>query len=123
MGKTELECDCDIIHKDLVEKAKKQMLDDDRLLLIADFYKALSDSTRIRIINALKECELCVCDIAAILNITKSAVSHQLKYLREMGIVKFKKLGKEVLYSLDDDHVKQIFEISTKHMGECHHEN
>ena len=123
MGKTELECDCDIIHQDLVEKAKKQMLDDDRLLLIADFYKALSDSTRIRIINALKECELCVCDIAAILNITKSAVSHQLKYLREMGIVKFKKLGKEVLYSLDDDHVKQIFEISTKHMGECHHEN
>ena len=123
MGKKELYCDCDIIHHELVGKAKSKMLDDDKLLLIADFYKALSDSTRIRIINALKECELCVCDIASILNMTKSAVSHQLKYLREVGIIKFRKSGKEVFYSLDDDHVRQIFEISSKHLGECCHEN
>lgn len=123
MGKTELMCDCDFIHEEHVIKVKKNMLDDDKLLVLADFYKALSDSTRIKIINALKECELCVCDIAVILNITKSAVSHQLKYLREMDIVKSKKVGKEVIYSLNDDHVRQIFEISSKHMRECHHED
>ena len=123
MGKTELVCDCETIHKDMVDKAKIQMLNHEQLMLIANFYKALSDSTRIKIINALYECDLCVCDIATILNMTKSAVSHQLKYLREIDIVKFKKLGKQLIYSLNDYHVKQIFEISKKHMGECHHES
>lgn len=122
MGRTELSCDCDIIHHDLVNKAKLNMLEEKTLLLVADFYKALADSTRIKIINALNECELCVCDIATILNMTKSAVSHQLRYLRQMDIVKCQKVGKEVIYSLNDEHVKQIFEISSKHMGECHHE-
>lgn len=122
MGRTELSCDCDIIHHDLVNKAKSNMLEEKTLLLVADFYKALADSTRIKIINALNECELCVCDIATILNMTKSAVSHQLRYLRQMDIVKCQKVGKEVIYSLNDEHVKQIFEISSKHMGECHHE-
>lgn len=123
MGKTEVMCDCDIIHNDNVKSARAKMLDDDRLLLIADFYKALSDSTRIRIIDALKDTALCVCDLAVILNMTKSAVSHQLRYLREMDIVKYVKVGKEVIYSLNDDHVKQIFEISCKHLGECHNES
>ena len=93
------------------------------LLLIADFYKALSDSTRIKIINILQENELCVCDIAVLLNMTKSAVSHQLKYLREMNIVKNKKTGKEVFYTLADEHVKQILSISINHLGGCHNED
>ncbi len=123
MGKIELECDCDIVHEDHVNEAKKSMLDEDLLLFMADFYKALSDSTRIKIINVLLDNELCVCDIAVLLNMTKSAVSHQLKYLREMEIVKNKKIGKEVMYTLKDEHVRQIFSISCKHLGECHNED
>lgn len=120
MGKRELICDCEVVHEEKVIKAKESMLNEENLLLIADFYKALSDSTRIKIINILNENELCVCDIAVILNMTKSAVSHQLRYLRELDIVKNRKIGKEVFYTLADEHVKQIFAISQKHMGECH---
>lgn len=120
MGKRELICDCEVVHEEKLNKAKESMLNEENLLLIADFYKALSDSTRIKIINALNENELCVCDIAVLLNMTKSAVSHQLRYLREMDIVKNRKVGKEVFYTLADEHVKQIFAISQKHMGECH---
>ena len=118
MGKNEAMCDCEIIHKDKVEMAKKSMLNDDCLLIIADFYKALSDSTRIKIINLLEKNELCVCDISSILNMTKSAVSHQLKNLRELNLIKSRKIGKEVWYTLADDHVKQVFDISLEHVLE-----
>lgn len=118
MGKSALECDCDIIHTNLVGKAKKCMLNDDILLDIADFYKAFSDSTRIKIINLLNKNELCVCDISSILNMTKSAVSHQLKNLREMNLIKNEKRGKEVWYSLADEHVKKVFELSLEHIME-----
>lgn len=118
MGKSALECDCDIIHTDLVHKAKNNLLTDDTLLNIADFYKALSDSTRIKIINILKDNELCVCDISSILNLTKSTVSHQLKNLREMNLIKNEKRGKEVWYSLADEHVKEVFEVSLEHIME-----
>ena len=94
-----------------------------KLLLIADFYKALSDSTRIKIINVLEQEELCVCDIAVILNMTKSAVSHQLKNLREMNLIKSRKQGKEVLYSLADVHVKEVFDISLEHILEMNYES
>ena len=79
MGKSEATCDCDVIHSETVELVKERVLDEESLLLMADFYKALSDSTRIKIINVLDEGELCVCDISVLLNMTKSAVSHQLK--------------------------------------------
>lgn len=118
MGKNEVLCDCEIIHQDKVEMAKKSMLNDDCLLVIADFYKALSDSTRIKIINLLEKNELCVCDISSILNMTKSAVSHQLKNLRELNLIKSRKIGKEVWYTLADDHVKQVFDISLEHVLE-----
>jgi len=118
MGKTELCCDCDIVHEALVSKAKQFMLEEDKLLLIADFYKALSDSTRIKIVNLLEQNELCVCDIAVLLNMTKSAVSHQLKNLREMNLIKCRKQGKEVWYSLADDHVKKVFDVSLEHILE-----
>lgn len=118
MGKNELFCDCDIIHEDAVENAKNKILNEETLLLIADFYKALSDSTRIKIINLLEKNELCVCDISVILNMTKSAVSHQLKNLREMNLIKAKRMGKEIWYSLADDHVREVFEISLSHVLE-----
>lgn len=122
MKKTEIYCDCDVIHKDKVEKAKSLMLDDDKLILISDFYKALSDNTRIKIINLLEKSELCVCDISAILNMTKSAVSHQLKNLKELNLVKSKKVGKEVWYTLSDEHVSEVFEISLEHILEKDYE-
>lgn len=111
-------CDCDIIHSDLVSKAKREILEEEKLLLIADFYKALSDSTRIKIVNLLSNNELCVCDIAVILNMTKSAVSHQLKNLREMNLIKSRKQGKEVWYSLADNHVLEVFQVSLEHILE-----
>ena len=123
MGKSEAVCDCDVIHTENVNLSKKAMLDEDVLFLMSDFYKALSDSTRIKIINALMGSDLCVCDLAVVLNMTKSAVSHQLRYLREMDLIKYKKVGKEVIYSLNDEHVKQIFSLTRKHMEECHHES
>lgn len=122
MGKNELFCDCDIIHEDAVENAKNKILNEETLLLIADFYKALSDSTRIKIINLLEKNELCVCDISVILNMTKSAVSHQLKNLREMNLIKAKRMGKEIWYSLADEHVREVFEISLSHVLEGENE-
>lgn len=119
MGKCKcVDCDCNIIHQEHVDSAKNKMLDDDTLVCMADFYKALSDSTRIKIISALSEQELCVCDISSLLNMTKSAVSHQLQNLKEMNLIKGRRQGKEVLYSLADRHVKQVFKISLEHVLE-----
>lgn len=118
MGKRELVCDCEVIHEDIVNKVKKNLLNEEVLLMMADFYKAFSDSTRVKIIDAIYENELCVCDISVLLNMTKSAVSHQLKYLREMNLIKARKAGKEVYYSLADKHVKEVFEISKEHILE-----
>ena len=123
MGKTELKCDCEIVHKDKVKKAQNSQLLEKQVLSMVSFYKALSDSTRIKIIGLLEKNELCVCDIAYLLNVTKSTISHQLKYLKDLNIVKCKKTGKEVFYTLSDSHIKQIFNVSVKHMEECKNEN
>ncbi len=112
-------CDCNVIHEDNVALAQKDMLEEDLLLDMADFYKALSDSTRLKIINLLCRHELCVCDISAILNMTKSAVSHQLQNLKEMKLIKGRKSGKEVWYSLDDSHVLQVFKLCKTHILEA----
>ncbi len=122
MLRNECCCDCDAIHENLVKDARAKLLDDDKLIQISDFYKALSDSTRIKIINLLEKNELCVCDISVILNMTKSAVSHQLKNLREMNLIKCCKRGKEVWYTLADEHVKQVFDISLEHVLEAESE-
>ena len=118
MGKSQLVCDCDVIHPDLVKTAKQSSMSSNNLIRISSFYKALADSTRIKIIDLLKDHELCVCDICSILNLTKSTVSHQLKYLREINLIKNRREGKEVWYSLADEHVKQVFEISLEHIME-----
>lgn len=113
-----MQCDCEVIHQDVVEKVRSEMLDDDSLINMADFYKALSDSTRIKIINALYISEMCVCDISVLLNMTKSAISHQLKNLKELNLIKSRKQGKEVYYSLADRHVGIVFEITKEHVQE-----
>lgn len=117
-AKKNLQCDCEVIHNELVEKVVKNALDDELVICIADFYKAMSDSTRVKILNLLEMQELCVCDISFILNMTKSAVSHQLKNLKEMNLIKGRKQGKEVWYSLADRHIKDVFDVSLEHIME-----
>lgn len=118
MSRNELMCDCDSLHQDIVEKVKKKLLDELTLTNISNFYKVLGDETRMKIINVLNCSEMCVCDICVLVNMTKSAVSHQLKKLKDMNIVKSKRVGKEVFYRLSDSHVKKLFEISLEHVKE-----
>lgn len=116
MSRNEFVCDCNVIHQDVVEKMKKSMLSDDLFFGISDFFKILGDSTRMKILHALDKKEMCVCDIANVLSMSKSSISHQLGTLRRCGIVRCRKQGKEVYYMLDDDHVKEVIEISIKHI-------
>lgn len=116
MSKNEFICDCNVIHKDLVEKVSNEMLSDDLFYKIADFFKILGDTTRMKILYALDKSEMCVCDIANVLGMSKSSISHQLSTLRRSGIVRCRKVGKEVYYMLDDEHVKQVFEIASEHI-------
>lgn len=115
-------CDCDVIHGDVVEAVKKKMPEEDILYDLSDFFKVLGDSTRVKIMWALDESEMCVCDLAVLLNMTKSAISHQLKSLRQANLVKFRRDGKVVYYSLSDDHVKEIFEKGLEHIREDENE-
>ena len=111
-------CDCEVIHEDIVRKVRKTMPKDEDFYDLADLYKMFSDSTRVRILWALFCEEMCVCDIAVLLNMTKSAISHQLKSLRLTNLVKYDKRGKVVYYSLADSHVKDIFEKGFEHIHE-----
>lgn len=111
-------CDCDAIHGDRVAAARAQMIDDAELYDLADFFKVLGDSTRVKIMSALDAQELCVCDLASLLNMTKSAISHQLRALKQANLVKFRREGKEVYYTLSDDHVRDIFEKGLEHIRE-----
>lgn len=89
---------------------------EDELFDLSDFFKVLGDSTRVKIMWALDESEMCVCDLAVLLNMTKSAISHQLKLLRTANLVKYRKEGKVVFYSLSDNHVKDILEKGLEHI-------
>lgn len=111
-------CDCNVIHEDIVEMAKTKMLEESKLYDLADFFKILGDSTRVKIMWALDINEMCVCDLAVLLNMTKSAISHQLRTLREANLVKFRREGKNVFYSLSDKHVKDILEEGLEHISE-----
>ena len=101
-----------------VKKIKKLMPSDDLLFDIAEVFKVFGDTTRMKIISALLETELCVGDIAEITNSTQSAISHQLRVLKQAKLVKYRKGGKTVYYSLDDEHIKDLYEIAKKHIEE-----
>ncbi|QSQ07750.1 Transcriptional repressor SmtB [Koleobacter methoxysyntrophicus] len=105
------------IHKDAVEEAKPVLLPIETISRLADIFKVLGDPTRMRIIDALSHRELCVCDIAELLNMTPSAISHQLRILRNTRLVKYRKEGKSVFYSLDDDHIMQLFRQGLEHIN------
>jgi len=111
-------CDCDVIHADVVEEVSKHMPEEEKLYDLADFFKIFGDSTRIKILMALDHKEMCGCDLAVLLNMTKSAISHQLKTLKQEKLVKYRREGKVVYYSLQDDHVKNILEIGLEHINE-----
>ena len=111
-------CSCNIIHNDIVEKVKKTLPKDEILYDLAEFFKVFGDSTRIKIICALFESEMCVCDLAALLNVSLSAISHQLKTLKSARLVKYRRDGKVIYYSLDDEHVKHVFDEGLRHVTE-----
>lgn len=116
MSKNEFICDCNIIHQEVVEDTLEQMLEQDTFNKMAEFFKIIGDTTRVKILFALDKNEMCVCDIANVLSMSKSSISHQLSTLRRSGIVKCRKQGKEVYYMLDDEHVKQVYEIGIEHI-------
>jgi DNA-binding transcriptional ArsR family regulator len=111
-------CNCTIIHEDIINKVKKCIPEEETLYDLADLFKVLGDSTRIKILCALFQAEMCVCDIAALLGMTQSAISHQLRVLKQARLVKYKREGKVVYYSLDDEHVKSIFDQGLIHISE-----
>ncbi len=117
MSKNEFICDCNIIHEDIVKKVLNTMIQQEKINKISDFFKILGDLTRAKIIAALDQNEMCVCDIANVLQMTKSSVSHQLAILRKAKLVKYRKEGKTVYYSLSDNHVQEVFESALDHIN------
>ena len=111
-------CDCVIIHEDVVNRVKEKMPQEESLYDLAELFKVFGDTTRIKILWALDESEMCVCDIANLLGMTQSAISHQLRILKQADLVKNRRDGKVVYYSLDDEHVKQILDKGLTHINE-----
>lgn len=113
-----LTCDCEVIHSEVVKKVEEKMSEDGEYMALASLFKIFGDSTRIKILHALRQNEMCVCDIACLLRLTKSAVSHQLKALRLANLVKYRKEAQIVYYSLADAHVQKILDIGIEHLRE-----
>ena len=111
-------CEHEEHHKEAVAESRGHMPEEEKIYELSDFFKILGDSTRMRILFALDGAPLCVCDLADLLGMTKSAVSHQLKILRQNGLVSYRKVGKNVYYSLADDHVRDIIEKALEHIEE-----
>lgn len=110
-------CNCNVIHEDIVNKVRQVMPREEKLYDLAELFKVFGDTTRIKILYALFEEEMCVCDIGVLLSMNQSAISHQLRVLKQAGLVKFRKEGKVVYYSLDDEHVKNIFDQGFIHIN------
>lgn len=109
-------CQVTYVHKDKVARIKQKALSVDEIKRLSGIFKALGDPTRIQILNALFEDELCVCDLVEILGMTQSAISHQLGTLRKLHLVKYRKQGRMVFYSVDDEHIYNLFSQSLSHI-------
>ncbi len=116
--KTSPSCEYMHVHHELVERVNAHMPDEDLLIDLAELYRVFGDSTRIRILYALFESEMCVCDIAQVLGMSISAISHQLRVLKQARLVKYRREGKTVFYSLADDHVRSIIDQGLEHVEE-----
>ena len=119
MGNTEVEC-CDVtcVHEDMIQKVKRRMPAEVRMDGLADFFKVFGDATRVKILCVLLESEMCVCDLAELLGMTQSAISHQLRVLKQMKLVKNRREGKTVYYSLADRHIQAIISQGMEHIQE-----
>lgn len=121
MAKHELDCECcevAEVHEDLLKIVQDTMPDENELYDLAELFKVFGDSTRIRILYVLFESEVCVCDLAQVLNMTQSAISHQLKILKQSKLVKSRREGKSIFYSLADGHVRTIIAQGQEHIEE-----
>lgn len=117
MSKNEFICDCNMIHQEMVKDTLSKMPDSYILNGLANLFKIMGDDTRCKLLFALLQNEMCVCDLANVLSMTKSSISHQLSKMKDVGIVKCRKEGKTVYYSLDDSHISKIFEVGMKHIN------
>lgn len=113
-----LSCGCEVIHEDAVIQARASMAEKDEYLRVASLMKMFGDGTRVQLLHVLSIREMCVCDLAALLGVTKSAVSHQLKALRLANLVTFRRDGQIVYYTIADEHVRDILNLGFAHMKE-----
>lgn len=111
-------CDIHCIHDEAVKEVRQVLLNDATAISLAELFKALADPTRVRLLYAIKTRELCVCDLAAVIGVSESAVSHQLRVLRTLRLVKFRREGKILYYSLADDHIERLFAQGLEHVME-----
>jgi ArsR family transcriptional regulator len=111
-------CQEDIVHEDVIAAVRAQLPPEELLYDLAELFKIFGDSTRVKILYALLEAEMCVCDIASLLCMTQSAISHQLRMLKQTKLVKSRRAGKTVFYSLADDHVRTILSMGMEHLEE-----
>ncbi len=110
-------CEVQCIHEETVREVNAAMLEESTLGELADFFKVLGDSTRLRLVHALSHAEMCVCDLAAVLSMSQSAVSHQLRLLKAARLVKNRRDGKNIYYSLDDQHIPDLFRTGLEHIS------
>lgn len=113
-------CKCEEVHEYIIDEVRQVMPQDEMLYDLAELFKVFGDTTRIKILYVLFSKEMCVCDIADLLGMTHSAISHQLRVLKQARLVKFRKEGKVVYYSLDDSHISQIFDCGLSHIQETY---
>ena len=116
MADSQFTCNSDDIHEDIVKDVKKKMQSKEEYIELASLFKLFGDGTRVQILHALEQSEMCVCDLAVLLGVTKSAVSHQLKALRLAKLVKYRKEAQIAYYSLADEHVKEIIDKGFEHL-------
>lgn len=113
----EVTCEVNVIHAEVVTSARAAALEEEQVTELASIFQALGDPTRVRILRALTQAEMCVCDVAAVLEMTQSAVSHQLRHLRNLRIIKRRKVGRMVYYSIDDEHILTLFQTGLHHIA------
>ena len=112
------QCDYMHLHEKVIEQVQEEMPEEEILYDLAELFKVFGDSTRIKILYVLFQSEMCVCDLSCLLNMTQSAISHQLRVLKSARLVKFRRKGKVVYYSLDDEHIKHIYDAGLNHISE-----
>ncbi len=111
-------CEFMHVHEEIVHQVQQVLPEEQELLDLAEFFKVFGDSTRIKILYVLSQSEMCVCDIATLLQMGQSAISHQLRILKQMRLVKFRREGKTVFYSLSDNHIQTILAQGMEHVNE-----